>query len=58
MFAVGDRVIKDKGDYKYYGIVVGVIQKLSHAIRYVVENRDGMLFIFSESQLEHFPEFV
>lgn len=48
---VGDHVIKDTGDYRYEGIVVVVFQKLSGQWRLVVENKDGMLFIFSEKQL-------
>lgn len=51
-YKVGDLVYKDSGDYKYYGEVVSVFDKLSGATRYVVENEDGMLFIFNESQLK------
>lgn len=50
-FAIGDPVEKTGGDYSYRGGVVGVIRKRSGALRYVVENSDGMLFIFNESQL-------
>ena len=51
-FAVGDRVTKSGGDYRYEGHVVGVVVKLSGAVRYVVEDDRGMLFIFNGRQLE------
>lgn len=51
----GDHVIKDSGDYRFEGVVVSVFQKLSGQRRLVVENRDGMLFIFNESQLKKLP---
>jgi hypothetical protein len=51
-FRVGDRVLKDSGDYRYEGEVVAVFTKRSGAVRLVVENDDGMLFIFNESQLK------
>ena len=51
-FEVGQRVIKDSGDYTYNGIVVSVFAKRSGAVRLVVENDDGMLFIFNEKQLK------
>lgn len=53
MFKVGDKVLKDSGDYRYRGEVVAVFAKKSGAVRLVVENEDGMLFIFNESQLKH-----
>lgn len=49
---VGDRVIKDTGDYTYEGIIVGVITKLSGKVRYVVEDYRGLLFIFNRKQLK------
>lgn len=49
---VGDEVQKTGGDYKFYGIVVSAFTKINGRPRYVVENRDGMLFIFNEQQLE------
>ena len=49
---VGDKVKKVGGDYKYEGIVVAVIVKLSKRIRYVVEDDKGMLFIFNNKSLE------
>lgn len=48
----GTRVHKVGGDYSFVGIVVSVFTKRSGAIRYVVENDDGLLFIFNVNQLE------
>lgn len=48
---VGAHVVKEGGDYQYEGIVVCVFEKTSGHWRLVVENRDGMLFIFNEQQL-------
>lgn len=50
-FAVGDRVHKPEGDYRFSGFVQAVLRKRSGAVRYVVENSDGILHIFSEPQL-------
>ena len=51
-FKVGDKVFKPKG-YKFPGIVVAVFQTTSGDTRIVAELIDnGMLHIFSESQLE------
>ena len=55
MLKVGDKVVKTAGDYRFEGIVVAVFTKLSGAIRVVVENGDGILHIFSESQLKKAP---
>lgn len=58
---VGDRVHKTKGDYTFEGEVVAVFTKRATSpfvpgpMRYVVEDDRGLLFIFSESQLEHVP---
>ena len=49
---LGDKVKKTSGDYKFYGKIVSVFYKKSGARRIVVENEDGMLFIFNEKQLE------
>ncbi len=49
---VGDKVKKTKGDYRYYGEVVAVIQKRSGVERFIVESDDGLLLIFNEQQLE------
>lgn len=51
-FRPGDRVAKRTGDYRYEGTVVAAFHKLGGPVRYVVENADGMLFIFNGSQLE------
>jgi len=50
-FRVGQHVAKDGGDYRFVGVVVAVFTKKSGKVRYVVENKDGILHIFSESQL-------
>ncbi len=50
-FVKGDSVEKTSGDYRFKGTVVSVFYKISGVVRYVVENDDGLLFIFSESQL-------
>ena len=50
-FQEGDHAVKDSGDYHYSGVVVSVFRKLSGAVRLVVENADGVLFIFNEKQL-------
>lgn len=51
-FKVGDEVAKLEGDYTFYGVVVSVFQKRSGATRYVVENDDGILHIFSDKMLQ------
>lgn len=48
---VGDEVEKTTGDYRYRGVVVSLFHKLNGVVRVVVENEDGMLFIFNEQQL-------
>lgn len=51
-FKVGDKIYKPKG-YKFPGIVVSVFQTTSGETRIVAElENNGMLHIFSESQLE------
>jgi len=50
-FQIYDRVIKDGGDYTFRGQVVAIFQKRSGAVRYVVENDDGILHIFSAANL-------
>ena len=49
---IGDKVIKDSGDYTFNGIVVSKFTKLSGIERYVVENKEGILHIFSSNQLK------
>lgn len=55
-YKIMDRVVKDSGDYYFSGYVVAAFKKLSNQVRYVVENEDGMLFIFNEKQLEPLSE--
>ena len=49
---IGQRVNKVGGDYKFCGEIVCVFSKRSGHIRVVVENDDGLLFIFNEKQLQ------
>ena len=49
---IGDAVKKIGGDYKFKGKIVVVFLKLSKVVRVVVENKDGVLHIFSPSQLK------
>jgi DNA polymerase II small subunit/DNA polymerase delta subunit B len=53
MFNVGDKVEKVGGDYTFVGIVVSVFEKLSGAIRLVVEDDRGVLHVYSEKILRH-----
>jgi hypothetical protein len=48
---VGAHVIKTGGDYTFDGIVVARFAKLSGKIRYVVENKEGILHIFGATNL-------
>ena len=48
---IGDRVEKVSGDYSFEGIIVAKFNKLGGEIRFVVENKDGILHIFSEKNL-------
>lgn len=50
-YTTGDLVQKLSGDYRFQGRVVSAFRKLSGEVRYVVENADGMLFLFNEGQL-------
>lgn len=54
-FKLGDKVAKTKGDYRFKGVVVMRGRKRSGKPRFVVENSDGILHIFSESNLELIP---
>lgn len=47
---VGDRVSKVGGDYRFDGHVVAVFVKLSGAVRIVVEDDRGVLFIARPEQ--------
>lgn len=51
-FKEGDKVTKVGGDYTFDGIVVAAFRKLSDKPRYVVENKEGLLHIFSDKQLK------
>jgi len=48
---VGMWVKKVGGDYKFQGVIVSVFNKKSGETRVVVENEDGVLFIFNPKQL-------
>lgn len=50
---IGDYVCKTGGDYVFYGEVTSVfLKKRSNALRYTVENFDGVVHIFSGKQLK------
>lgn len=52
-FLVHDPVRKIGGDYSFEGHVVAVFRKLDRtSIRYVVENFEGVLHIYSAKNLE------
>jgi len=51
-FNIGDQVVKEGGDYRFTGLVVAVFLKRSGAIRVVVENDDGIVHVFNETQLQ------
>lgn len=51
VFHEGDQVEKSVGDYRFQGVVVGVVRKLSGEVRYVVEDDRGLLLILNERQL-------
>lgn len=53
VFFVGQRVKKIDGDYVFFGTIRAVFLKGSGAQRYVVENADGILHIFSSKNLLH-----
>ena len=56
VFTVGDHVTKTSGDYRFDGVVVAAFVKLDgRSWRYVVENRDGVLHIFTGKQLAAGP---
>ncbi len=48
---IGDKVEKVSGDYAFTGFIVAKFTKRSGEIRFVVENPDGILHIFSERNL-------
>lgn len=51
-FTIGSRVTKVGGDYAFEGTVQGIVVKRSGAVRYVVEDDRGVLFIFSANKLK------
>lgn len=52
-FRVGQKVRKVTGDYAFVGHVVAVFMKRNPShVRYVVENADGILHIYSAKNLE------
>ena len=58
MYKVGDLVEKVGGDYTFVGHVVSVFEKLSGAIRLVIEDDRGVLHVYNEKILrlvEHKP---
>lgn len=54
-FHEGDWVIKNAGDYSFNGVVLVVFRKRSGSPRYIVENSDGVVHIFSAVQLSIDP---
>ena len=48
---IGQKVKKIGGDYTFEGIIVSKFNKLSGKERFVVENEQGILHIFSENNL-------
>lgn len=48
---VGDFVEKVGGDYDFGGYIVAAFTKLAGEKRYIVENEDRILHIFSEKNL-------
>jgi len=51
MNELGRRIKKIGGDYRFEGEIVAVFNKRNGAVRYVVENDDGILHIFSAANL-------
>jgi hypothetical protein len=52
MLSMGDKVIKDTGDYTFSGVVIAVFLKRNGtAVRYVVENEEGICHIFNDRQI-------
>lgn len=49
---VGDKVEKVGGDYTFEGEIVARFQKLSGALRFVVEDDRGVLHVYSEKNLK------
>lgn len=51
VLAICDRAEKTGGDYRFIGDVRSVFTKRNGVVRYVVENDDGILHIFSAANL-------
>lgn len=51
MYSQGDKVSKVGGDYRFDGVVVAIVSKLSGHVRYVVEDDRGVLHIYAPHQL-------
>lgn len=49
---LGDKIIKDSGDYTFKGEIVSVFTKKSGVVRYVVENDAGILLIMSDKMIK------
>lgn len=45
---IGSYVIKDSGDYTFEGWIIAVFKKRSGAIRYAIENKEGIVLIMNE----------
>lgn len=52
LYRTGDPVKKSGGDYQFSGNIVTSFLKRNGALRYVVEDSRGLLFIFNHNQLE------
>jgi hypothetical protein len=52
LYNIGDKVEKVGGDYTFVGTVVSVFEKLSGAVRLVVEDDRGVLHVYSEKNLK------
>lgn len=48
---IGKRVSKTGGDYSFDGEIRAVFRKKSGVVRYVVENDQGILHIFSAANI-------
>ena len=63
-FSLYQEVRKSTGDYTFEGRVISVMKKIAFhpisgfcetdKVRYAVQNREGLIHIFSEGQLEAF----
>ena len=55
-YMVGRRYRKERGDYVFEGECVAVFLKKSGAVRVVLEDARGLLFIFSLNQIVNVEE--